>query len=150
MENNKIVDALNKLLSWELAGGIQYSQHSYLVHGLWRETYKGFFRERAEECRKHAQVLGEKIVALGGLPTVEPAPIKQSRDLEEMLNQDLELEKTALAAYMDTLKLVQDNVALRVMMETFVEDETRGVEEIEKCLSLKTVKMKDKEIRLKA
>ena len=151
MENNKhVIDALNRILSYEWAGNIQYMQHSFLVHGLWRETYKGFFKERSNECRDHAREIGEKIVALGGLPTVEPAPIKQSRDLEEMLQQDLELEKTALAAYLDALKVAGDNVALRHMLETYVEHETRGVEEIEKALSVRTVKMKDKEIRLKA
>ena len=151
MENNKhVIDALNRILSYEWAGNIQYMQHSFLVHGLWREAYKGFFKERSNECRDHAREIGEKIVALGGLPTVEPAPIKQSRDLEEMLQQDLELEKTALAAYLDALKVAGDNVALRHMLETYVEEETRGVEEIEKALSVRTVKMKDKEIRLKA
>jgi len=39
-------------------------------------------------------------------------------------------------------------VALRHMLETLIEEETRGVEELEKCLSMKTVKMKEKEIRL--
>lgn len=149
MENRPVVDALNKLLSLEWAGSIQYLQHSFLVHGLWREAYKGFFESRAQECRDHARKLGEKIVALGGLPTVEPALIKQSRDLEEMLRQDLQLEKTALAAYMEALKMVNEDVALRTMMEAFVGDETAGVEELEKALSLKTVKMKEKEIRFR-
>ncbi len=106
MDNKKVIDALNRLLSLEWAGSIQYLQHSFLVHGLWREAYKSFFTSRAQECRDHAAMLGEKIVALGGLPTVEPAPIKQARELEEMLQQDLELERAALNAYDETLKLV--------------------------------------------
>jgi hypothetical protein len=69
--------------------------------------------------------------------------------VEEMLQQDLELEKAALAAYHDVLKVVKDDVALRHMMESLIETETRSVEETEKLLSLKVVKMKDKEIRLK-
>jgi len=150
MDNKQVIDALNKVLSCEWAGSIQYLQHSFLVHGLWREPYKEFFTDRARECRRHARLMGEKIVALGGLPTVEPAPIKQSRELEEMLHQDLELEKMALAAYVEALKLAHDDVALRHMLESLIEEETRGVEELEKCLSLKTVKMKEKEIRLKA
>ena len=144
MENKHVIDALNRILSYEWAGNIQYMQHSFLVHGLWREAYRDFFAERSKECRNHARLIGEKIVALGGVPTVEPAPIKQSRDLEEMLQQDLELEKTALDAYTATLKLAGDNVALRHMMETLIESETRGVEEIEKCLSLKPVKTKER------
>src|SRR5262245_18991777 len=101
MDNNKsIVEGLNKALSLELAGSIQYLQHSFLVHGLQREVYKPFFTTRATECRDHAALLGEKIAALGGLPTVEPAPIKQSWEIEEMLQQDLELERAAVGAYL--------------------------------------------------
>ena len=148
MENHKsVIEALNRALSLEWTGNIQYLQHSFLVHGLWRELYKPFFRSRASECQDHAKLLGEKIAALGGLPTVEPASIKQSREVEEMLQQDLELEKAAVTAYHEVLKVAKDDVALRHMMESLIETETRSVEEIEKMLSLKTVKMKEKEIR---
>jgi bacterioferritin len=116
---------------------------------LWREAYRPFFTSKASECRDHATLLGEKIAALGGLPTVEPAPIKQSRELEEMLQQDLELEKTTIEAYQDALKVAKDNVALRHMLESLIDTETRHLEEIEKLLSLKTVKMREKEIRFR-
>jgi bacterioferritin len=150
MENHKnVIETLNHALSLEWAGNIQYLQHSFLVHGLWRELYKPFFRSRASECQDHAKLLGEKIAAFGGLPTVEPAPIKQSREIEEMLQQDLELEKAAVVAYKDVLNVAKDDVALRHMMETLIETETRSVEELEKMLSLKLAKMKEKEIRLK-
>ena len=40
MEQNKsVIEALNKALSLEWAGSIQYLQHSFLVHGLYREVY---------------------------------------------------------------------------------------------------------------
>lgn len=48
MENHKnIIEALNRALSLEWAGNIQYLQHSFLVHGLWREPYKSFFTSRS-------------------------------------------------------------------------------------------------------
>ena len=151
MENSKnVIEALNRALSLEWAGTIQYHQHSFVVHGLWREAYKPFFTSKASECRGHAVLLGEKIAALGGLPTVEPAPMKQSRELEEMLQQDLGLEKAAIDAYQEALKVAKDDVALRHMLESLIDTETRHLEEIEKLLSVKSVKMKDKEIRLRA
>ena len=150
MEQNKtVIDGLNKALSLEWAGSIQYLQHSFLVHGLHREVYKPFFMARSTECRDHAALLGEKIAALGGLPTVEPAPIKQGLAIEEMLHQDLELEKAAVAAYCEVLKAAKDDVALRHMMENLIETETASVEETEKLLSLTTVNTEEKEIRLK-
>ena len=150
MEKNKnVIDGLNKALALEWAGCIQYLQHSFLVHGLHREVYRPFFTARSAECRDHATLLGEKIAAIGGLPTVEPASIKQSWEVEEMLQQDLELEKGAVTAYYDILKVTKDDVALRHMLESMIETETRSVEEIERLLSLNTVKSDEKEIRLK-
>jgi bacterioferritin len=149
MEKTKIVEGLNKALSLEWAGCIQYLQHSFLAHGLYRELYKPFFTSRSAECRDHAAMLGEKISALGGLPTVEPAPIKQTLDLEEMLRQDLELERAAVNAYQEALKVAKDEVALRHMLEGMIENETTSVEEIEKLLSMTTVKTEEKVIHLK-
>ena len=137
MEKNKqIIDGLNKALSLEWTGNIQYLQHSFLVHGLHREVYKTLFTASSAECRDHAALLGEKIASLGGLPTVEPAPVKQGWEVEEMLQQDLELEKAALTAYHDVLNVAKDDVALRHMLEGLIETETASVEEIEKLLSL--------------
>ena len=150
MEKNKsVIDGLNKALALEWAGCIQYLQHSFLVHGINREVYKAFFTTRSTECRTHAALLGEKIAALGGLPTVEPASIRQGYELEEMLQQDLELEKAAVAAYHEILKVAKDDVAIKHMMEGMIETETTSVEEIEKLLSLNTVKTEEKVIRLK-
>jgi len=149
VKNKTVVDELNKALSLEWAGIIQYLQHSFLVHGLHREVYRTFFATRSAECRDHAALLGEKIAALGGLPTVEIAPIRQGWELEEMLQQDLELETAAVTAYSDALAVAKDDAALRHMLEGLVETETKSVEEIEKLLSLNTVKTEEKQIRLK-
>src|SRR5215211_1774680 len=100
MARAELVENLNQALSLELAGVIQYSQHSYLVTGTDREVFKGYFRDMAGEAQDHAETLGDKIVALGGVPTVEPAMIRQSTDVQEMLKQDLELEREAMTAYM--------------------------------------------------
>jgi len=149
MDVQRVIGELNKLLSMEYAGAIQYLQHSFLVHGLYRESYKGFFRSRSEGSMEHAKTIGEKIVALGGVPTVEPATIRQSEDLEEMLRQNLEFETKSLGLCKELLKLVQDDVPLRVMVENFCLEEQEHVEELEKMLSKKGVSVGVKEIKPK-
>jgi bacterioferritin len=136
MARQDLIDNLNRALGYELAAVIQYSQHSYLVTGLEREVYKEFFRDQAEEAQKHAEFLGDKLVALGGVPTVEPGMIRQSVDLKEMLVQDLKLEREAMAAYLDAWKSCdEDDLPTKFWLEGQIADEEIHIEELEKLTS---------------
>jgi bacterioferritin len=124
---------LNKALSLEWSGVIQYTQHSFLVSGIEREVYAKFFRDQADEAQDHANSLGDKIVALGGIPTVEPALIRQSVELKEMLAQDLELEREALKAYMKAWASCDDeDLPTKFELEGRIAEEQRHIEELEK------------------
>ncbi len=150
MARAELVENLNKALSLELAGIIQYSQHSYLVTGTDREIFKGFFRGNVEEAQDHAEVLGDKIVALGGIPTVEPAMIRQSVDVQEMLKQDLELEREAMAAYMAAWAACDDNdLPQKFWLEGQISDEQMHIEELEKLTSERTAKAGNERIILR-
>ncbi len=133
MARAELVENLNKALSLELTGIIQYSQHSYLVTGVENEEFRPFFRAQAKEAQAHAEFLGDKIVSLGGIPTVEPAPIQQSTDLLEMLKQDLQLERDAMAAYMDAWRSCGDeHLATRFWLEAQVVEEQTHIDELER------------------
>jgi bacterioferritin len=150
MARNELIDNLNRALSLELAGVIQYSQHSYLVTGFEREVYKEFFRDQAEEAQKHAEFLGDKIVALGGIPTVEPAMIRQSIDLKEMLKQDLELEREAMEAYMTAWKACdEEDLPTKFWLEGQIADEQLHVEELEKLTSERKARVNSERIVLR-
>ena len=71
MDRAKMVEKLNEILRWEYSGLVQYTQFSFVVQGVERELYYKFFRENGEEALEHAHQVGDKIVALGGVPTVE-------------------------------------------------------------------------------
>lgn len=150
MARNELIENLNQALSLELAGVIQYSQHSYLVTGVEREVYKGFFRDQAEEAQKHAEFLGDKIVALGGVPTVEPAMIRQSIDLKEMLKQDLELEREAMAVYTAAWESCgDDDLPTKFWLEGQIADEQIHIEELEKLTSERKAKVNSERIILR-
>lgn len=148
--NEQIIEQLNKILSLEYAGVVQYMQHSFLVSGHQRIVYADFFREQSKGALKHASIIGDKIVALGGVPTVEPATIHQTTDLQEMLEQDLQLERDALAAYMTAWEMSDKNPTLKFMLESIIQDEQTHVEDMEKMTSKNSVAVSDgeKEIRL--
>lgn len=150
MARAELIDNLNKALSLELSGIIQYSQHSYLVTGIDREVYKKFFRDQAEEAQEHAITVGDKIVALGGIPTVEPAMIRQSTNLEEMLKQDLELERNALAGYMEAWRSCgEEDLATQFWLEERIAEEQLHVEELEKLTSERTASVNSERIILR-
>jgi bacterioferritin len=134
MDVAKVIDKLNDILRWEWTGVHQYSQFAFLVSGPWREVYAGFFRGEAKESFGHARLIGEKIVALGGIPTVERANVRQSADLLEMLQIGLEFESAAVKLYTECLDMANDDVALRVMLEDQVLQEQTSVDEFTKLL----------------
>ncbi len=150
MARAELIENLNGALSLELAGIIQYSQHSYLVTGVEREIYKDFFREQADEAKDHAQVLGDKIVALGGVPTVEPAIIRQSVNLKEMLEQDLQLERDAVAGYMAAWSSCgEEDLPTKFWLEGQIAEEQFHVEELEKLTSERQSKISSERIVLR-
>ena len=150
MANAELIDNLNRALGLELAGVIQYLQHSFLVTGQEREVFCEFFRDLSSEARKHAETLGDKIVALGGVPTVEPGEIRQSTDLSEMLRQDLELERTAMDAYLAAWKSCTDaELATRFLLEERIASEQKHIEEFEKLTNERRANVTQERITLR-
>jgi bacterioferritin len=131
----KIIDKLNDILRHEWTGVAQYAQASFVVSGLWREVYAKMFSDSAKESFGHAQQIGDKIVALGGVPTVERNPVQQSHDVEEMLRFGLEFESKAVKLYNEALALGEDDRALVVLLENILLEEQDGVDHLKKVLS---------------
>jgi len=137
MDTAQVIGGLNKAIALEHAASLQYKQHALLVRGLWRRVFTDFFSGESRNALEHAQKFGQKIVALGGVPTVEvSATIRQSLDVEEMLRQDLEMERQAMQAYLAVHALAEDNVALRNMLEDHIASEQRDIEELELYLDM--------------
>jgi bacterioferritin len=136
MDYTKAIDKLNEALRHEWTGVAQYSQAGFLVAGTWREVYADKFFDDAKESFGHAKDVGEKIVALGGVPTVERGQIKQSDKLEELLQNALEFEQKAVKLYTDAIKIAEDigDRALVIFLENILEDEQEGVDEYSKIL----------------
>lgn len=150
MAGQELVDNLNRALSLELAAVVQYMQHSFLVTGPEREVYRSYFRKQSEESHDHAKTLGDKVVALGGVPTVEPGMIRQSTNLEEMLKQDLALEREAMEAYMAAWESCKEsNHPTRFMLEERIAREQIHIEELEKLTSERKANVTKEKITLR-
>lgn len=149
MARTELIQCLNQALSYELAGTIQYTQHSFLVTGIDREVFREFFRDQAEEAHKHTYRVGDKIVALGGVPTVEPAMIQQATELKDMLQQNLQLEREALAAYMAAHAAAEDEKPTQFWLEERIAEEQFHVEELEKLCRERTANVQQERITLR-
>lgn len=132
--DTKLMEKLNDILRHEWTGVAQYSQASFVVSGFWREVYASMFFDNAKECFGHARLVGDKIAALGGVPTIERNPVRQSNDLAEMLNHALAFESAAVMLYTETLDCCGDDRALVVFLEDILKEEQEGVDEISKLL----------------
>jgi len=100
MNTEHVIEVLNQTIALELTASLQYHQHALLVRGPWRKLFAEFFHAESHGALDHAHKFGQKVAALGGVPTIEVgAPVRQSLDLTEMLHQDLELERQAMQAY---------------------------------------------------
>jgi bacterioferritin len=136
MDKQKALDALNLDLEHEMAAIVRYLHHSFIVTGPTRGPLVSMFRRQAEDSMQHAIKLGEKICALGGHPSVKIQEVYEPGDqtIEEMLREDLEMEKKHLALYEKQLDLVKDNTPLRLMLEQILVEETSHIDELEMYL----------------
>ncbi len=134
MDKAAVIDHLNEILKHEWTGVAQYSQASFIIEGPWREVYAEKFEDDAKESFKHANLVGNKIVSLGGVPVAQRNEIKQSRNLREVLENSLAFESKAVAMYTQALELAEGDRALVVFLEDILLDEQEGVDEYTKLL----------------
>ena len=134
MNKDAIIDQLNEILKHEWTGVAQYSQASFIIEGPWREVYAEKFEDDAKESFKHAQLVGNKIVALGGVPVAQRNEIKQSRNLKEILEYSLAFESKAVEMYTKALELAEDHRTLVIFLEDILNEEQEGVDVYTKLL----------------
>src|SRR5687767_1686273 len=94
-DHDELIAVLNEAISLEYTAAVQYNQHSMLVTGRDRLLFEEVFQDSAKESLGHAKMWGDRIVYLGGIPKGEVNQIRQSSDVIEMLEIDLEIEKRA-------------------------------------------------------
>ena len=135
MDKAKLVQKLNQAISLELCALLTYNQYAQVLMGADRRIWRDFFRETSKGGYKDARTFGSRVVALGGIPSVEPAPVKQASNITDMLTNALDLERQLVQVYTEALEIARDNPAYRNLLEDQVLHEQTDVEEIEKYLN---------------
>jgi bacterioferritin len=137
-DKSQILTQLDKILEAELSGVVRYLHYSFMIFGPNRIPITGWFRNHANEGIAHAILIGEKITALGGHPSlkVKPVPETNNHNVMEILKESLEFEHEGLKLYHELLKMVADDVALDEMVRGLILEETTHIEEVEKMIRI--------------
>jgi bacterioferritin len=132
--NDKLIEALNSLLSDELTAINQYIVHAEMSANWGYGKLHEHFEKRAIDEMKHAEKLIGRILFLEGIPIVSALrKITIGADVPKQLASDHSAEKDAIKAYNDAVKLAGDvsDFATREVLEHILNDEDRHIDDIE-------------------
>ena len=137
MKNNKVLPCLNKILELELAGVVRYTHYAFMVQGPYRLSVVNWLREQAKESLVHAEAVGEHITSLGEHPTLKIGELLETHkhSTEDILNECLQHEQAAIAAYYDLLKSIDGtSIMLEEFSRTMIATEEMHEAELKKML----------------
>ena len=130
MNKRDTIAILNHALKAEYTEIYRYMHQHFIVTGPNREPIREALERIAREEMKHAGMLAEKIVALGGTPVTELEKIgPDERTVEAMLKANAARERRHAASYARQANaLPQDEVALRLMLEELCAESVQHAE----------------------
>lgn len=95
----KVIEQLNKALREELTAINQYFLHAEMCENWGYERLSEYIKMQSIGEMKHAEALMERILFLDGTPSMEPLDLTIGRNVQEMLQSDLDLELGAVKDY---------------------------------------------------
>lgn len=136
--NKALTEKLDEILEIEISGVVRYLHYSLMITGPNRIPIVKFFRDQALEGFAHAAMIGEKITALGGHPSlkVRPVPESNKHGVLDILSESLEFEKLSVTAYESLLPLCAGNIALEELVRQQIRQEQEHIEEVQKMLNV--------------
>jgi len=136
-DKNLAIAALNTIMETELAGVVRYTHYSLMVYGYNRIPIASWLKGNASEGLDHAHKAGELLTLLGGHPSLKIGALLETEkhDIGDILRESLEIEKTALVAYYDLLKIVEGkSVLLEEYARAMIVQEEMHQDDVDKML----------------
>lgn len=133
VDKQLVIAALNKALEGELAAMVRYLHHSFIVLGPGRGPLVQLFRSLATDSMAHSTMLGEKIVALGGHPSVKIEEVDEpgEQTVRQMLDEDIAVEEKHIEMYEGFLEEFEKDVVIRLMLEQIILEEVTHLEQLQ-------------------
>jgi bacterioferritin len=137
----QVIQTLNQLRATEVTSYLQYKQHAYMAVSLFAPGLKDDFEAHATLELQHADMLGQRIQQLGGVPLYSPVEIaaqaasvgvrpEQGPTLREMIMENLMLERQQVAAYTTIVRELGegDPTTRRLLLEILADTERHASE----------------------
>jgi bacterioferritin len=133
----ELLEGLNEDLRGEFQAVIMYRLYASMVQGPYRQELRAFFANEIPEELAHAQILADKIAALGGTPAAEPAPVPVVREPRQMLQAALEAEESTIERYVRRRQQAESagEHGLAAQFDDIIADETNHRDELRQMLA---------------
>ena len=133
----EIIEVLNAVLTAELTAINQYFIHYKMCEDWGYVTVAKKKRSESIEEMKHAELVIDRILYLGGIPNMQRYnPVRVGEDVVEMHRVDLELELEAVKRLNDVIKLCfeKGDNGTRDILAEILESEEEGIHWLESQL----------------
>ena len=135
--NEELIRGLNEDLRGEWQAIIMYRLYASIVQGPYRHELRAFFEAEIPEELTHAQILADKIAALGGTPATEPSKVTVVSEPKAMLQAALAAEEETVDRYVKRRGQAEDagEFGLAVQFDDLIADETHHRDELRQMLA---------------
>ena len=129
----RVIAELNKTLQEELTAINQYFLHAEMCENWGYEKLSDYIKKQSIGEMKHAEALMERILFLDGTPSMKPLELTVGKNVQEMIQSDLDLELGAVKDYNAAIQVAvaeKDNGS-RDLFVTLLKDEEDHVDWLE-------------------
>ena len=134
----RVLGTLGRALSLELSAVQQYMTQASLLE-LWGDhDGAGRFRHETVEEMRHAEVLVQRMLALGAAPAASQLrPVTHAADLAGLLRQNLDLERDLIDLYAEAVRftLLIDDQPSCELFTALLDDEQHHLQELNAWLA---------------
>jgi bacterioferritin len=137
VKKNRLLEGLNQDLQGEFQAIIMYRLYASMVQGPYRQELRTFFANEIPGELTHAQILADKISAMGGTPAAAPTPVLVVTDAKAMLEVALKAEIEGLARYIKRRSQAEaaGEHGLAAELDTIIADESNHRDELRQMLA---------------
>ena len=104
ISRDELANLLNEDLAREYQAIISYVVYSQVLKGAEFMNIAAELEKHATEELSHALMISNQIDYLGGMPAVQPKPVRTSETAKEMLRFDLENENETIRNYRERVR----------------------------------------------